>query len=319
MNGITINEFTVAMETYGAHRLENRSGSRYPVSVPCFEVCGVAFMHSGSYYIVQRDRKVPDDIMNLAMAKFGATHPGDNKNYWWGEIHSIKGMIVLASLMEGKYTPELVNELTNKAYLKLLKEAENDIKNVEEIHFKLFNTPKMKELYQVLSVYSKVVNPFCDSQLHFKDPIEYLNEVTLDVSGKITSKNTAYVYLSSNTSNADYHKDIEGWSYHSGVVLQRDRRNKYLCIGHYYNNGLDNRPVDEVVFVDYSDRAESGYYDHPDDLDLRISLKTDLAWKTYHEDQAHPATDKELDVVISYLKDSIKRIKHRIVNKMIQN
>ena len=116
-------------------------------------------MHSGSYYIVQRDWKVPDDIMNQAMANFGTEHPGDGKNY---------------------------------------------------------------------------------------------------------------------------------------------------CCG-------------KVVYVDYSDRADRGYYDYPHDLDLRISLKTGLAQKTYHEDQAHPATDKELDIVISHLKDSIKRIKHRIVNKMVQN
>lgn len=289
MSGITINEFTVAMETYGANRLENRSGSRYPVSVPCFEVCGVAFMHSGSYYIVQRDRKVPDDIMNQAMAKFGAEHPGDRKNYWWGEVHSIKGMIVLASLLEGKYATELVDELTNNAYKRLLAETAENIKTVEEIQFKKINTRKMKELRNVLSAYSQVVNPFC------------------------------YVSLSSNTSSVDYRKDIEGWSYQSGIILQRNRRNKYLKIGHYYNNGLDKHSVDEVIYVDYSDRADRGYYDHPDDLDLRISLKTGLAWKTYHEDQAHLATDKELDIVISHLKDSIKRIKHRIVNKMVQN
>ena len=48
MSGITINDFTVTMETYGANRLQNRIGSRYSVIVPCFEVCGVAFMHSGS-------------------------------------------------------------------------------------------------------------------------------------------------------------------------------------------------------------------------------------------------------------------------------
>jgi len=319
MSGITINEFTVAMETYGANRLENRSGSRYPVSVPCFEVCGVAFMHSGSYYIVQRDRKVPDDIMNQAMAKFGAEHPGDRKNYWWGEVHSIKGMIVLASLLEGKYATELVDELTNNAYKRLLAETAENIKTVEEIQFKKINTRKMKELRNVLSAYSQVVNPFCNSQLRFKDPIEYLDKVALKVSGKNISKNAVYVSLSSNTSSVDYRKDIEGWSYQSGIILQRNRRNKYLKIGHYYNNGLDKHSVDEVIYVDYSDRADRGYYDHPDDLDLRISLKTGLAWKTYHEDQAHLATDKELDIVISHLKDSIKRIKHRIVNKMVQN
>lgn len=312
MSGITINDFTVAMETYGANRLPNRSGSRYPVSVPCFEVCGTAFIHSGSYYIVQRDQKVSDDVMNMAMAKFGATHPGDGKNYWWGEVHSIKGMIVLASLMEDKYTPELVDELTNEAYKRLL--AESDIKTAETLPFTEIKTPKMEELRKVLSDYSKFTNPFCNPQLRFKDPIEYLDKVVPDFSGKDSS----YLYLTANTAQTRYLKDADGWSYQSMVLLQRNRRNKALHIGHYYNNGTDKRPIDEVVYIDYSDRAESGYYHHPDDLDLRISLKTGLAWETYREEQAHPATDKELDIVISHLKDSMKRIQHRIINKIVQ-
>ena len=102
------------------------------------------------------------------------------------------------------------------------------------------------------------------------------------------------------------------------VLFQRNRRNKSVNISHYYNNGTDKRPIDEVIYIDYSDRAEHGYYHHPDDLDFRISLKTGLAWETYHEDLAHPATDEEIDIVIFHLKDSMKKIKHRIINKIVQ-
>ncbi len=312
MSGITINDFTVTMETYGANRLQNRIGSRYSVIVPCFEVCGVAFMHSGSYYIVQRDQKVPDEIMNQAMATFDTTHPGDAKNYWWGEIHSIKGMITLASIMEKKYTPELVDDLTNKTYQRLL--AESNIKNAEIFPFMEIQTPKMEELRKVLSDYSKFINPFCDSKLQFKNPIEYLDKVTPDFCGKGSS----YLYLTTNAAQTRYLKDDAGWSYQSMVLLQRNRRNKSVNISHYYNNGKYKRLIDEVIYIDYSDRAESGYYHHPDDLDLRISLKTGLAWETHHEDLAHPATDEEIDIAIFHLKDSMKRIKHRIVNKIVQ-
>lgn len=86
--GITIREFQVAMETYGAERLSNCSGSRYSVSVPCFNVAGTKFFHSGSYYIVHREKDVPEEIMNRAMAEFGEKHPGGD-HFWWGETHSI--------------------------------------------------------------------------------------------------------------------------------------------------------------------------------------------------------------------------------------
>lgn len=101
------------------------------------------------------------------------------------------------------------------------------------------------------------------------------------------------------------------------ILLQKNRRNKSLHIGHYYNNGADKHAVDEVVYVDFSDRAESGYYNHSEDIDLRISLKTGLAWETYHEKLAAPATDEQLNIVISHLKTTIRSIKHKIINKMV--
>lgn len=118
MGGITIREFQVAMETYGAERLSNCSGSRSGVSVPCFNVAGTKFFHSGSYYIVYREKDVPEEIIKLAMAEFGEKHPGGD-NFWWSTVHSIKGMLTLAAMLEGKYSKEMVDELTNKTYKKL--------------------------------------------------------------------------------------------------------------------------------------------------------------------------------------------------------
>lgn len=311
--GISINEFQVAMETYGATRLSDRTGSRYNVPVPCFVVGnGVALMHSGSYYIVQRDNEVPEEIMNQAMAAFGEKHPGGT-NFWWGEIHSIPGVITLASMLDGKYTKELVQELTNEAYKKLL--ANSDIKNIINIEFNGINTPKMQQLRKVLTEYSYLVNPFANDQLRFRDPIEYLDKVAPYVSeeGK-----PFCLELTGNTDYTRHSADDEGWCYQSTVTMQKNRRCKSLTISHYYNSGKDKRPVDEVIYVDYNDRSKPrGCFEpHPEDVDLRISLKTGLAWKTYHEEQAMPATDEQLDFAIACLKESMKRIKHKIVNKM---
>lgn len=109
--GISIREFQVAMETCEATRLTDRKGSRYNISVPCFEVRGVEFLHSGSYYIVLRGNKVPEEIMNQAMAELGEKHPGGT-NFWWGEIHSIRGILTLAAMLECRYSKKLIDELT---------------------------------------------------------------------------------------------------------------------------------------------------------------------------------------------------------------
>ena len=60
--GISIAEFRVAMETYGAKRLPDRAGSRTGTDVPCFAIGDVLFLHSGSYYIVQQGNNVPKEI-----------------------------------------------------------------------------------------------------------------------------------------------------------------------------------------------------------------------------------------------------------------
>lgn len=312
--GISINEFQVAMETYGATRLSNRQGSRYSnVSVPCFVVGnGVALMHSGSYYIVQRDNAAPEEILNQAMAVFGEKHPGGS-NFWWGEIHSIPGVITLASMLDDKYDKQRVQELTNETYKKLL---DNPVaKNINDIVFTGINTPKMQELRKVLTEYSYLVNPFANEQLRFKDPIEYLDKVEPYISKK---GDPVCLELTENTTHTRHSADDKGWCYQSTVTMQKNRRNKSLTISHYYNSGKDNRPVDEVIYVDYNDRSKPrGCFDpHPEDVDLRISLKTGLAWKTYREEQAQPATDEQLDFAIACLKESIKRIKSKIINKM---
>ena len=68
--GLSISEFRIAMETYGAKRLDDTRGTRYNVKVPCFSVGDVIFLHSGSYYIVNRGREISDEIMKRAMAEF---------------------------------------------------------------------------------------------------------------------------------------------------------------------------------------------------------------------------------------------------------
>ncbi len=309
--GISITEFRVAMETYGAKRLPDQEGSRYNVLVPCFTVRDVQFLHSGSYYIVQRGSKVPKEIMDKAMAEFGEKHPGGD-NFWWGETHSIKGILTLAAMIEGKYSKELIDELTNTTYKKLL-ECSPIHTNVE-FPFRSNNSPKMEELRKKLAEYSNIVNPFGNNTFNFKEPIEYLDRVKLSFKeGKHLGVDLT---LNGKSSQAWYNDDFNGWCYDTTIYIQKNRKNGYINLGHYYGNGNDHRVVDEVVRLYYKKDAER-YADHPDDIDLRISLKTGLAWKTYEEEQATPATDEQINIMIAYLNTSIRKIKKRIIRYMI--
>lgn len=315
--GITIRDFQLAMETYGAERLPNCLGSRYDISVPCFNVAGTNFFHSGSYYIVQREKKVPEAIMDQAMSELGEKHPGGD-NFWWGETHSIKGILTLAAMLDGKYSKELVDELTNETYKKVL-----DCSSIQSnIEFPFHNThsPKIEKLYKLLAEYSNIVNPFGNSEFKLKTPIQYLD--VLDVALAMKEGRDHYTQLTldtktkSRSAQAIFKEDADGWFYGTTVSIQRNRSNGYISMGHYYNNGNDNRPVDEVVRLDYTANKDS-YDKHPDDIDLRISLKTGLAWQTCKENQAELVTDEQIEVMITHLKISIKKIKNKIVRNMI--
>lgn len=311
--GITIAEFRVAMETYGAKRLPDQEGTRYNVLVPCFSIGNVDFRHSGSYYVVQW--RTPQKIMDKAMAELGEKHPGGD-NFWWGEIHSVKGILTLAAMLEGKYSKELIDELVNTTYKKLL-ECSLIQKNVE-MPFRNIHSSKMVELCKKLTEYSNIVNPFGNETVELKEPKEYIDSLKLSIAFK--EGETPYVRLNveDESSRAKYSNDSEGWCYDTKILIQNYEKNSYISLVHYYTNGTDHCPIDEVVYLNYKVNAGS-YEHHPDDIDLRISLKTGLAWKTYKEKQAAPTTDEQIDIMITYLNTCIKKIKQRIISYMISN
>lgn len=314
--GISIREFQVTMETFGAERLLDRTGSRYNVLVPCFQIKGIEFFHSGSYYIANQGKKVPGEIMNRAMAELGETHPGGG-NFWWGEVHSIKGMLTLATMLRGDYSKELVDELTNKTYKELLECLL--IKSNVEFPFECSaHSPKMQELRKLLEEYSNIVNPFGNSEFNIKEPIQYLDKVNVQlVAGHEESVNAySALTLTSKSSNAYFKRDSKGWTYRSIIQVHEKRKPACIFFCHYYENGSNNRNVDEVVYLDY-DVRRTGVALFETDIDLRISLKTGLAWRTYKETEALPATGKQIDVMIKYLKRSIKCLKKNIIRSII--
>lgn len=252
--------------------------------------------------------------MNRAMAEFGEKHPGGD-NFWWGETYSIKGILTLAAMLDGKYTKELVDELTNETYKKLLDCS--SIQSNVEFPFHSTHSPKMEKLYKLLAEYSNIVNPFGNNEFKLKDPIQYLDAVEIALELQEGRNHYTRLILSTNSSQARFENGEKGWFYDSFLPIQRKRNNGYISIGHYYySNGSDVYPVDEVVHLDYKAIRDS-YDDHPDDIDLRISLKTGLAWKTFKEKQAELATDEQIEVMITHLKISIKKIKNKIVRNMI--
>ena len=305
---ITIKMFQTAMETYGAERSSGRIIAGNGLPVPGFIVSGITFVHSGTDYIVTIGKEVPEEILERAMAEFGETSPG-NENFWWGGIHSLKGILTLSAMLDGKYSKGLVDELTNATYKNLL-----SCSSIPNVGFPFHGTPGMESLYKVLTEYSNTVNPFGNTDLNlkdldFKEPTQYLDDVQVSLASQKGRNPYKRLILSTNSSKATFAEDEKGWFYDTYV----SQGNGYIGMGHYYFNGI-SRPVDEVVRLHYKVNKDN-YDPHPDDIDLRISLKTALSW-SFHEKQAEPATNEQIEIMITHLKISIEEIRKDILCKM---
>jgi hypothetical protein len=312
--GISIREFQVAMETIGAKRLADRMGSRYRILVPCFQIKKIKFFHSGSYYVVHPRNSVDDDVMNRAMAEVGEKHPGGD-NFWWGEVHSIKGMLILATMLRGDYSRALVDELTNKAYKKLLKCS--SIKNNVKFPFEFStHSPKMQELHQLLEEYSSVINPFGNNKFKIKEPIEYLDKVKVQLSAGYDEGGDAYSRLTLLCQSFEtlFSMNSEGWTYRSSGLIQKDNKNGFIRLSHYYG-----KCEGEIVYLDYKveREEEDNFKTLPEDIDLNINVKTGLAWETYKRAEAVLATEEQLDVMISCLKMCIRSVKEYIIHNIV--
>ena len=310
--GISIREFKVAMETLGAERLADRHGSRYNYLVPCFIINGTQFFHSGSYYIVNSGKPVSGNIMSHAMAELGENHPGGD-NFWWGEVHSIRGMLTIATMLRGDYSKDFVDELTNKAYQKVLDCSL--IKRNAQFPFEFSNhSSKMQELRKLLEEYSDAINPFGNCDFKIKAPIEYLDKVKVQfsVANEESSKVYSHLKLEGPSGEASFIIDDSEWFYRSDVSVTQNGEESRIYLNHYYDKGNSTKNADEVLYL--YNVVSTNNCEH---IDFRISLKSGFAWETYEESKAKLVTDEQLDIAISYLKMSIEILKKEISSNIV--
>ena len=174
------------------------------------------------------------------------------------------------------------------------------------------------KLLKKIAEFDSFVNPFSNNALVLKDPIEYIDRLKLSIRYTEDDEETfARFYLEEESIEIKYDNDPDGWTYNTLMYVQRNGLNGCINLIHYYEKGDKSKPADEVIYLDY-DANRKSYDDHPDDIDLRISLKTGLAWKTYHEEEAAPVTDEQVKLMLTHLNMCIKRIKSSIIRYMIK-
>lgn len=308
---ISIEEFKIAMEMFCAKRLQDQP-CMYGYPVPCFEVKGINFLHSGSSYITTQKNKVPETVMNQAMSEFGEKDHG-GENFWLGDTFSVKGILTIAAMLEGRYTKELINKLHNETYKKLFDCPL--IQNNDIIPFQELLSPKMEELRKLLFEYDNMINPFgninSNINIKLKDPIEYSEKIKICFS---SDENHTLLRFFTSESKIEFHTSTEGLSYSTKILTNPEIGNVWI-IDHYYIKESDTETADECISL--SNTTGGGYLKHPGDFDLIISMKTGLTWKMHHEKQATPATDEQIEIMITNLKIIIKDIQRIFVSNML--
>lgn len=314
--GISVKEYQVAMETFGAKRLPDGRGTRYyDYIVPVFQVADVVFRHSASYYVVNG---ASDTIINNAMAEFNEKHPG-GKNFWYGEIHSVKGLLTVACMLENKYTKELVEELVNETYKNLLSSKRiRNKRTVSKYEFPSMKEPTvalMEELRKLLDEFDNIVNPFCNRELTIREPGTYMNKINIGIAEEDDAEYT-YLNLDAKTVETTYtlNKQPGTWSYVAESSEGHANDFKHTYIYHYRSKHFENE--DEIVYLWHMESDK--YEELPGNIRLKISLITGLAWNANEENKAKLATQNQIKSIIAYLKQMIVDIKRVIIDNITE-
>lgn len=313
--GISLKEFEVAMETLEAKRL-------YDNNAMCFHINGITFKQPFSRYSVTCDIKLPEGILNSAMTELGESPPG-KYHFQSGEIHSILGILTIATMLKGNYSRELLDELTNKTYDKLFNDY--GIKNSEP-EFSPTQSVKLKELRKLVKEYDDIVFPY-GSDYKLKPYSEYIDKVDLSVD---------------DTYDIDIPKEFTLSSFsqkgYVELTLSSVLGNKYLCFLHAQENHMQgslsmyhctgNNPSENIIYLSFvpviseKNIFKSKLLLHPNILELCISLNdgnvqsTKNIW-TSKQNQLFPATDEQLTTMITHLKHAIKKIKQIITHHIL--
>lgn len=297
--GITLYEFQTAMETYGAERIKDGSSQ----FANCFKVADISFYHSDSKYIVQG--KMNEKFVNRAMSELG-------DDSWHEEINTVRGILTLAAIIEEKYAKELIEELLNNTYKRML--VHYLIRR--NVDFEIYSE-KMRKLYKYVFEYCNMVNPFGNCEIDFKEPIQYLDTVNVNIGLKEGKNYYRRLKLSSKLCQAVSENNKKQWFYKSFIQIPKDKPNGYIKIRYYCPKVGSEYFFDNVVHLCYKSSTDSFNKRYPEDIDLRIGFKTETAWEPYKERYGKNVTDEQIDIMIKYLKITIDRLKEDIVCHMI--
>lgn len=293
--GITFKEFFVAMETYGSekiHQLNVVNG----VSLPAFLANDVIFVHCGDYCKILDAKNNPraEKLLNE-------------------KIRSIDSLLNNLLTLEKKYDVNLLYSLINQTYNKIFEELK--IKNSNIKHYFGCDITGLNSLQETLLVFDDMVNPYGNDSFKLEYPIEYFDLINMSLDIK-EEKNSDYsnvrISLVKDNTKIGFVNNKNGWYYYMSAFNDScvGKDSGYTAISHYFNNGNDGLPVDEVVNLMYFTKDNVSE-------NLSISIKNGLAWNPDNIGNINPVTHSQIECMVTHLKRCIFKAKQEILDYII--
>lgn len=304
---ISKDEFQTAMEIYGGGTfLDGHIGTRVRHISPCFLVGELVLLHSGSDYVVITNEDIPQDLISEVISELGTYNPYRCNWLQQGELHSLEEVLTLVTMLDKKYSKEAVAELIHKTRQKFLSPTLQAVLNCPAAKSIVSFSSRYKSdsavlqsLWQTVEEYDKTVNPFADTNLKPCPINDWPDSIILDK--EYVKSDIAEFSLHSKSASVRTYLTVP--AYTSWFVSQ----DVSFYAGHCYNLSCGGSVIEEVVYFDYSNKDV--------EKNLRISLTSGLAWHSLEIDKS-PATDEQFEMMSSFLKKSIDKVREEITSKI---
>lgn len=225
---IRYREFIAAMEAYGVKSIYDRFFGT------CFEIKGTYFVYVDDDYILLREKRVPEEIINHAIAELGEQSP-EKDHFLKGEIHSVKGLLTLVSMLDENYNKKMVEKLTNETY-KELTECKS-LKNNVGFTFHNIHLTKMEKFYELITEHNNIVNPFGNPKFKLKEPNQYMDVIDIKfvddpnrlvdhmANDPVDWRREHYTYLkmTNDSVSSIIEKSENYWAYNTSARIPRNK------------------------------------------------------------------------------------------------
>lgn len=311
---ISMQEFQFVMEAFGAKRLKDWVNPETGVVAPRFEVEGTRFYHSGSYYVAWAGRGVSWDEIGKVYEVLKKHEESQSFDYAKNQVYSFKGLLVLVSILEKKYTKELVDNLISEMYKKLF---ENPLLKKKPTNTSLKEQP-LPKIRKLLSEFDELANPF-NGHLKLKDPISYMDRIKITTSMGY-SNDKAEISLSSERFRTNFMTEPDHVLYSIKIWNdpEKGKESGITDILHHYNKDPNGKIKREIVCLRYT-TGKGEYCRLPGSLCFEIDMMTGETYNVGEKEKALFVTDEQAKIICAHLRKVVKRTQKEIAKYMILN